>query len=326
MKSANQKIKLLKLVEILNRDTDDNRALTTEEIIARLEELGISCDRRTLYKDIKLLIECGYDIMTMRIGHSMGYFVSDRTFTTPEIRFLIDAVQGASFITQKKTEDLTEKLAALSGGPTRRFLKETGAIYNTRKHSNETILYMIQDLSDAIGQKKKVTFRYFDLNENKEKVFRHDGKKYVAEPLALICNNNNYYLLSWTKDHGLTRYRVDRMYEVDVLQERISAKAEKEFSKISIDEYNEQMFGMHDGEKDDVTLCFTDKILGSVYDQFGEDITVENKGDGMLEATVTVRISNPFFGWVAQFAGDMQITAPEQRTEQYREFVGKLLR
>ncbi len=54
-----QKIKLLKLVDLLRQETDEQHPLTTSEICKRLTEMGIPCDRRTLSKDIDLLNEYG---------------------------------------------------------------------------------------------------------------------------------------------------------------------------------------------------------------------------------------------------------------------------
>ncbi len=56
------KIKLLKLWEMLSRETDEAHPLTTNEIVKRLEEMGIRCDRRTVTMDIDMLNECGYEV------------------------------------------------------------------------------------------------------------------------------------------------------------------------------------------------------------------------------------------------------------------------
>ena len=37
---------------------------------------------------------------------------------------------------------------------------------NTRKHSNEAIYYNVSFLEEALQQKKKASFYYFDLDEN----------------------------------------------------------------------------------------------------------------------------------------------------------------
>ena len=62
MQENRQKIKLLKLIELLRQETDELHPLSTNEICNRLGAMGISCERRTLTKDIALLNEQGYEI------------------------------------------------------------------------------------------------------------------------------------------------------------------------------------------------------------------------------------------------------------------------
>ena len=50
MKQENAyKIKLLKLLEILRQDSDEDHYIGTMELIDKLADMGIVCDRRTLY-------------------------------------------------------------------------------------------------------------------------------------------------------------------------------------------------------------------------------------------------------------------------------------
>ena len=58
-----QKVKLLKLMELLRQETDEAHPITTSEICRRLGELGISCERRAVGKDMKVLREQGFEIM-----------------------------------------------------------------------------------------------------------------------------------------------------------------------------------------------------------------------------------------------------------------------
>ena len=46
-----QKDKLLKLLELLRQETDEQHPLRATEICNRLISMGITCDRRTLTKD-----------------------------------------------------------------------------------------------------------------------------------------------------------------------------------------------------------------------------------------------------------------------------------
>ncbi len=65
------------------------------------------------------------------IKHS--YVIPEHELTVPEIKILIDAVQAASFITEKKTAELIEKVAALGGSHQAELLKENMVCFNTRK-------------------------------------------------------------------------------------------------------------------------------------------------------------------------------------------------
>lgn len=96
------KIRLLRVWELLKAETDEENPMGTTEIISRLKAEGLKCNRTTLYDDIALLNKYGYEIQCVR-SVSNKYYVSNRDFDVSEIQILIDAVQAASFITAKKT-------------------------------------------------------------------------------------------------------------------------------------------------------------------------------------------------------------------------------
>ena len=54
-KNGANKIKLLKLYNYLYHNTDKNRRKSTTDLLEFLQSCGISCDRRTLAKDIEVL-------------------------------------------------------------------------------------------------------------------------------------------------------------------------------------------------------------------------------------------------------------------------------
>ncbi|MDO5445906.1 MAG: helix-turn-helix domain-containing protein [Eubacteriales bacterium] len=138
-----QKIKLLRLMELLRQETDENHPITTSEICRRLGEMGISCERRTVGKDMKLLQSQGFEIMSELKGHENSYWIADRSFELPELKILMDAVQAALFIPEDKTEDLLKKIAALGGTHQAELLQGNLVHFNTRKHSNRSVYYNI---------------------------------------------------------------------------------------------------------------------------------------------------------------------------------------
>ena len=106
-----QKVKLLKMMDLLRAESSPEHPLTTEHICRDLIEQGINCDRKTLTKDIQTLRNYGYEVEVRQIGHEKGYYVPEqkREFTLAEQKIIIDALQAANFITREKTDELITK-------------------------------------------------------------------------------------------------------------------------------------------------------------------------------------------------------------------------
>lgn len=138
-----QKIKLLKLYELLRKETDESHPISRVELCRRLNEMGISSNVRTLSLDIEVMQDNGFEIMSYLKDKEKFYYVPEHELTVPEIKILIDAVQAASFVTEKKTAELVEKVAALGGSHQAELLKENMVCFNTRKHTNVSCSYPI---------------------------------------------------------------------------------------------------------------------------------------------------------------------------------------
>ena len=318
-----QKIKLLKLMELLKQETDEAHPITTNEICKRLVEMGISCERRTVPKDIALLNEQGYEVMCCRLGKEKGYYVDDRSFSIPELKILIDAVQAANFITDKKTAELIEKISALGGSHQAEIIKNNLVCFNTHKHSNETIYYNVGYLEEALQQQNKVLFRYFDLDENGDKIYRRDGHRYVIEPVALVFHEDNYYLIAYSEKHDSTaNYRIDRMDNVKVIDEPVSQRAIDLRNEVT--GYTERVFKMYCGQPMDIVLEFSDNLIGVVYDKFGENTKMFRANEQNCIATVKVQISPAFWGWIFQFGKNMRIISPASLIDEYKCMIENL--
>lgn len=319
MKKTNcQKVKLLKIMEILRRETDEDHLLKTGDICKRLVAMGITCDRRTLHIDMKDLNDQGYEIMSELVDHERAYYVADRNFDIPELKILIDAVQAASFITDKKTTELIDKIADLGGGNRADVLKSSLVNFNTRKHTNESVFYVVDRLEDAILKNKKVIFKYFDIDENGERIYRKNGHHYKAEPVTLIFSEDNYYMLSYySAKKSTTNYRIDRMESVEIIDEDISETAKELRGNVA--GYTGSVFKMYKGEPTEITLQFSNELLGPVYDKFGEDTIMQRIGEDTVTATVAAQISPTFWGWIFQFGGKMTISEPAKWKKEYKK-------
>ena len=74
--------------------------------------------------------------------------------------------------------------------------------------NNEKIYYIVDAINDAINQKKKVSFYYFDFLPNKKKRIKNDGNPYIVSPYSLAWNGDYYYLIGYS-DEREKRFRPD---------------------------------------------------------------------------------------------------------------------
>lgn len=313
-----QKAKLLYLYELLKQETDEEHPLSTVTICQKLSDREIPCNRRVLSRDIAMLNEMGFEVMVQTTGKTKSYYIAERSFSVPELKILIDAVQAAAFIPENKTKELTQQIARLGGTHRAELLLQSVICFNTRKHSNESIYYTVNFLEDAIRKHSKASFVYYDLNEHHEKVYRKKKERYTVEPMALVYNDDNYYLMCFSSKYdGICNYRVDRMENVEIVDEPVSEDAIIHSADVA--SYTEQVFRMYGGPAVDVVLQFDRSLIGVVYDKFGEDTQMITAGKDSLVATVKVQISPTFWGWIFQFVGKMQILSPLGLAEKYRE-------
>ena len=109
-KGTNQKLKLYYLAKIMVNNTDDEHAMTLQDIKNALEQYEITADRKSLYDDFNVLRDMGIDILGEQRGRSYYYHVGKKKFELAELKLLVDAIQSSKFITVKKSHELIRKL------------------------------------------------------------------------------------------------------------------------------------------------------------------------------------------------------------------------
>ena len=158
-KGDNQKLKMLYLAKIFSEETDDLHFLKMPEIIARLASYGVNADRKTLYLDFEELRHFGLDIIAVKKGRDCFYHLGSRDFELPELKLLVDSVQSAKFITDRKSSELIKKLEALVSRYEGKKLHRQVVISGRIKTMNESIYYNVDKLHDAISADTQIRFQ-----------------------------------------------------------------------------------------------------------------------------------------------------------------------
>lgn len=319
--SKEQKIKLLVLYDLLCSLTDENHALNTDEIIALLAEKNIAVSRKILLQDIALLNEYGYEVLSYKKKYHY-YYVVNRHFDTAEVALLSDAVQ-ASKLSGAQKKSLTDKLMSTIGNYQATELVSAANFGTIPKRNNRHIIYTIDTLKQAIINNKQVSFKYYSLDYEKNRVYRNDGRRYLVDPLVVVWNKDNYYLICFDNKHaGISHYRIDRMENaIEEVTDRIYRKESENFD---IEQYRQSVFSMFGGDEQEVVLQFTSAMIDDIFDKFGEEVNISKISDDTYQVKVHVQVSKTFFAWLVGTQGKMRIITPQKTNEQFNEFVSRI--
>ena len=316
-KSAFQKTKLLHLARLLLQQTDEDHPITVARMIEELGRYDIKAERKSIYDDLEALRSFGLDVQC-RKGKSPGWFIGEREFELPEVKLLMDAVQSSRFLTQKKSDALIRKLERLASVHQARQLQRQVYVSGRIKVMNESIYYNVDKLHTAIAAQKAITFRYFDYDVRRQKVYHREGRRYTVSPYGLIWNSENYYLVAF--DHlnrEMRHYRADKMAEIVVTG--LDRQGRERYPDFQIAQYGQKHFGMYSGREVTVTLRGQNAMAGVVWDRFGQEVILVPDGEDHFTVTLPVVMSPQFFGWLFGLDGGLVLTAPRQAVEAYRQ-------
>lgn len=315
-RAENQKHKLIRLLQILNDRTDEDKGLTMNEIIVALDEYGIKAERKSIYDDLFALEELGFPTEKLPT-RPPRYTLARRVFELPELKLLVDAVGASKFITAEYSAKIIDKLKSFAGVHRRKELSRQVYVEGRAKTMNKATIYTIDTIHEAINEGRQITFKYFDFDSSKKRILRHGGELYRVSPTALIWNSENYYLVAYDERSATRRnYRVDKMLELSLTEEPRSTEATAEGFNSA--DYTQKIFGMYGGTEELVSLECAESLAGVMIDRFGTDPTF-HKTEGGFRFSARVMVSPNFFAWVLSFGSQVKILSPEWVRDKYLE-------
>lgn len=311
--TANYKRKLPILAKLLLERSDEDHPVSRQEMQEELERWGLSAERKSIYDDMEQLRELGLDVQARR-GRGGGWYIGERDFQLAELKLLVDAVQSSRFLTKRKSEALIRKLEGLTSVHQARQLQRQVYVDRRIKTMNESIFYNVDRLQGAVTANKVVSFRYFEYNACRERVFRRGGEKYRLTPYGLIWDSENYYLAGWDELRKEVRhYRVDKMTDISV----ISGMKGHPREDWTAEGYARKHFGMYAGIPCRLKLRCENRLAGVVIDRFGLDVSLVPDGERHFTASVELVVSPPLWGWLFGLGRGVEVLSPDWAVDEF---------
>ena len=308
----------LTILRYLRETTDDDHPATIAQILDHLSGQGITTTRQTVTKDIASLTAMGIDIVCDR-GVQNQYFIASRTFSVPELKIMIDAVQAANFISQEQTEELVRKIVSLASSDQADALRRNLSV-SSAKREESAVLNTVDWLNNAINENRKVTFQYLEYDAKGQKKPKHGGEWYVVSPYILVWDIDNYYAVGFSERRSrVATFRVDKIHKIRQLEEERIPQPEG----FDITGFCESRFLMFGDREETVTLLCENSVMGKVFDRFGEGISITTADDSHFTVTPTVMVGTTFFSWVFNYAGKIRIVEPEPVVVEFQKLLAR---
>ena len=301
------------ILEILRMYSDEQHALTQQEIIKLLDKnYGMECDRRSVKNNVLSLKEMGYDISMEK-----GYRLLSREFDDSELRILIDSVLFSKSISTRQAKDLIARIRGLASNYFNAKVSHVSNLPELHRTNNKQAMYALDTINDAIAEKKKISFVYNNVGTDFKLCPRRE-EPYVVNPYQIVANNGRFYLISnYDKYDNVAHFRIDRMTEVRMLDERVKPMKQVKGLEngLNLPKHMAEHIYMFSGESVPIRLKTTDDMMSELVDWFGNDLRIlGHKGD-----EITVRLMCNYSAmryWALQYGPYVEILSPESLREE----------
>lgn len=301
---------ILYVLNVLKKYSNENHILSSNKIKDLIEEeYNVSIYSRTVRRNINLLIEkFNYDIEKYE-ENNKGYFIRrdpDIEFENGELSAILNTFAYSNFIPEKMSDSIIDKCINMMDIYEKDKYKNYKASIKNTRTDNKEIIKNIEDINEAIFNKKKITFDYYKYELNK-KLEANLDKSVKTSPYKLIYALQKFYLICL--DDGkkeLYSYRLDRMKNIKITNDKINNK----FDENEIDFFIKSNVNMLSGETEKVEIECDMSILDNVVELYGKDIKLKKIDDHKFYASFYTTVKG-FRYWCLRNIETVKVLSPE---------------
>ena len=180
------------------------------------------------------------------------------------------------------------------------------------KTDNKQLFLTIELLDEAISRGRKVSFKYLEYGTDKchHIKTRPDGTErvYIISPYQMAAKEGKYYLIcNYDKYDDISNYRVDRITDLEILDENIKPFDQLKGSdgrKLDLEEYMDKHVYMFSGENVRAVFRADKSLISDIIDMFGKEVRFSEETNDEITVTVNVnelameQFAKAFTPWV----------------------------
>ena len=88
---------------------------------------------------------------------------------------------------------------------------------------------------------------------------------------------------------------------------------------IDLQHHKKTLFGMFQGEEQEVEFIADKSLLDVIFDVFGDAVKLEPDRGDAVRFKVSVQLSPTFYGWCLSFGDKLQVVGPDEVVKKIKE-------
>lgn len=323
--NGEKKSSVLYVLDILREYTDDKHSLTYAEIGKKLVSLyDVEIDRKTIARDIDILIMNGHDIV--KKGNN-GVALLSRNFEDGELLYLLDAIYSSRSMPTNYARDLVNKITSDRSFYDKKRFRFLEKIDDGSRVNNKQIFFTIEILNQAIEEGKKVDLQYASYDVDKKLKPKKDGKVFKINPYFMVNNHGKYYLIcNYDKYNNISNWKIENIVNIKILKEDVKPITSLDGqANFDLKKYMQEHIYMLAGKSVNAKIKIdNEERINDVISWFGNSARIyREKGNLFVDLKVN---EDALIYWALQYGESVEIVVPDESREKMKNVLRGVLR
>lgn len=300
-KHSDQRDRTLCLARILYEQTDEKHPLTTNRLLRMLAEVGLSAERKSIYRDMAAMSKWGLPVGYLP-GKRGGWYLALRPLGQEALQMVIDAVGVYPWVSQEQRGQVLDQLARLSPRHQRRQMRRPVALPPQGGQDPAVVRQALDRVHGALQEGRALSFYALDYQLGKG--WQPGDLLMVVTPKGLLWYQGHYHLLGWDHRAGaLGLYRLDHMAQPKVTGVPAQGPAAEPERMLAAP------FGMDPRRRERICLRCAPALAVDVLDHLGPGAQLRAE-EGSFTVTAEVIVGPEFWGWLTAHGDQATVVGP----------------
>lgn len=325
MTEANRNMQMVRLQKLIDFLSHSKYGYTVEQLHEKLIDQGLSCVKRTVYRDLEAMQAMGYPLKEDKSVHKWKLETEGRSghafHITPQALIGLYVLKGlaAPLMESAFSSDLNEFFGTIDsklGEKGREYLGELSNSVHFSKAANwgagvsSDILHTIQS---ACSEKQTLEVEYESIQNGR--------RTRKLGPQSLYFAQGSFYLIAEDlADNKVKTYALPRFSRATMLDEIY------EFEGISVSDRLQNSFAVFLDEKAEVVELLFEKELALYIKErrWHETQTLHEQKDGRVVFKAKLGVTPDFVGWVMSFGDKVEVIGPSTLADEIQRIISQM--